>query len=138
MDLYLGDLTPSQIAEEVLSQLQSEVIHSQNAYQNWVKENGGFRMVSISRDESQWVLRMGEEPGRFIHLHPGRNSPRTRRVRANTLRTAILVCAYLQVEPRPLEVSLVNQVRQQYLGLSPVGKMKGEEGLVSVIKDLLK
>ena len=41
-------------------------------------------------DGSAWVLRQGEEGGRYVHVHPGRRTPPTLRVRATVLKTAVM------------------------------------------------
>ena len=45
-------------------------------------------------------------------------------MRANVLKTAVVVRAYVGVHGGdPSDVALVNRVRRQYLGLSPVGRL---------------
>jgi hypothetical protein len=77
------------------------------------------------------VLRLGDERDRYVHVHPGRWSPATLRVRANVLKTAVMVLAYVGVRGGdPLDRALVNRVRGEYLGLAPVGKdPAGEQGI---------
>jgi hypothetical protein len=80
------------------------------------------------------VLRHGEEEGRYVHLHPGRWVPQTRRVRANVLKTAVLALAWVGVHGGdPLDLAVLNRVRQQYLGLAPVGRLLPEQGLGEAI-----
>ena len=84
------------------------------------------------------MLRVGDEGGRHVHVHPGRWVPQTRRVRANVLKTAVMVHAWAGVHGgSPLDLALVNRVRQKYLGLAPMSRLLGEQGLVEVI-DLLR
>jgi hypothetical protein len=137
MDLYTGDLTPTAIADQVLAELTADGHLASNAYGTWVAEGGGYRVTTLP-DESRWVLRLGDAD-RYVHVHPARWAPRTRRVRANVLKTAILVLAYVGVHGGdPLDRALVNRVRQQYLGLAPMGKdLAGDQGLGGVI-DLLR
>jgi len=82
-----------------------------------------------------WVLRAGAEEGRYVHVHPGRWAPATRRVRANVLKTAVMVLAYFGVHGGDVgDVALVNRVRRQYLGLAPVRDLAGDHGLGQVIE----
>ena len=87
---------------------------------------------------SRWVLRRGTEPGRHVHVHPARWAPHTLRVRANVLKTAVMVLAHASVyggDPR--DVARINAVRRQYLGLSPIKELAGDQGLGIVI-DILQ
>jgi hypothetical protein len=135
MDLYVGNLTPSAIAEQVLKVLSNEYLLAFDAYRNWLTATGGYRSLPLD-DQSLWVLRLGAQPGRYVHIHPGRRSPHTRRVRANMLKTAVIVLAHVQVHGGdPYDVRLINEVRQR-LGLSPVPAVAGDEGLGCLISVL--
>jgi hypothetical protein len=134
MDLYYGLLSPVEIAERIRSQLEADNRLPDEAFRFWMIEGGGYRVLTLAEDQSRWVVRQGDEAGRYVHIHPGRGSSQTRRVRANVLKTAVLVRAAAAVEGGdPLEQRLVNRVRQQYLGLSPIGRLANDEGLGEVI-----
>jgi hypothetical protein len=134
MDLYLGRLSASRIAAEVLRQVQGQTPLERTAYRSWLEKSGGFRLLAIAEDQSQWVLRLGEDEERFIHIHPGRGSPETRRVRANVLKTAILVLAHAGVHGGdPLDLKLIDSIRPR-LELPPVGKLAADGGLAEVIQ----
>jgi hypothetical protein len=145
MDLYTGTLTPAEIGARVLEALRVEDRLSWAKYQPWIEQNGGYRMLTFADDQSQWVLRAGRPAGlqcslddRFVHLHPGRWTPETRRVRANVLKTAIMVLAYTAVHGGdPRDVAVINKVRQQYLGMAPIRELVGDQGL-GVILDLFQ
>jgi hypothetical protein len=134
MDLYLGALTPAEIGHQVVGQLSANKTLDLDAYRAWIQAGGGYRLIDLS-DTSRWVLRLGEEVDRYIHVHPGRYSPQTRRVRANVLKTAVLVLAYIRVHGgNPMDVTLVNSARRQYLALAPIGKdLARDQGLGGVI-----
>jgi hypothetical protein len=134
MDLYTGDLTPARIGERVLARLRDDGLLAWEAYRPWVEAGGGYRLLTLE-EGSVWVLRAGDPAERYVHLHPGRWTPATRRVRANVLKTAVLVLAHVAVHGGdPLDVRLVNQVRAQHLGLSPIKELAGDQGLQSVIE----
>lgn len=136
MDLYHGDFTPRAITMEVLDYLHTTSRLNLDAYRIWLEENRGYQVIPIA--DSSWVLRMGEEDGRYVHVHPGRWAPQTRRVRANVLKTAIMVMGYVHVKGgNPTSKKLVNYVRQEYLELSPMARVTGKEGLGAIL-DLLK
>jgi hypothetical protein len=138
MDLYTGAYSPAEIGRLVLEQLERDGRRELSAYRDWVQAEGGYRMLTLP-DDSAWVLRLGEEDDRYVHVHPGRWVPQTRRVRANVLKTAVMVLADVGVRGGdPLELAQVNRVRQEYLGLAPMGReLDGEQGLGEVI-DLLR
>ena len=98
-----------------------------------------YRVLTFPEEGSRWVLRMGDEAGRYVHVHPGRWSPATLRVRANVLKTAVMVLAYAAAYGGdPLDRALVNRVRGEFLGLAPVGKdLAGEQGIGRII-DVLR
>jgi hypothetical protein len=135
MDLYTGNLSPARIGSEVLAQLQAGGHLPSEVYRPWVDSNGGYRLLTLPEDGSVWVLRAGEPGGRYVHVHPGRWTPATRRVRANVLKTAVLVLAHTAVhDGDPLDVGLVNRVRTEHLGLAPIKGLSGDQGLRAVIE----
>jgi hypothetical protein len=137
MDLYTGPLSPADISSRVLAVLTAEGRLPWEAYRPWVEEGGGYRVVTLPEDQTCWVLRLGAEGDRYVHLHPGRWTPDTRRVRANVLKTAVMVLACAGVQGGdPRAVPLINRVRQQYLGLAPIKELAGDQGL-AVVLDLL-
>src|SRR5262249_47356394 len=137
MDLYTGPLTPADISSRVLAMLTAEGRLPREVYRPWVEEGGGYRVVTLPEDQTCWVLRLGAEGDRYVHLHPGRWTPDTRRVRANVLKTAGMGPGCAPGEGRgPRAVPLINRVRQHYLGLAPVRELAGDQGL-AVVLDLL-
>ena len=134
MDLYTGSLRPAEIADKIVSLLQRDARLALDAYKPWLADAGGYRTVILGEDQSQWVLRLGDPAGRYVHVHPGRGTPHTRRVRANVLKTAVLVLAHVRVHGGDsLNVELINRVRQKYLSLSPIRGVEGDQGLGTVL-----
>jgi hypothetical protein len=138
MDLYTGCFSPAEIAARIVAQLDEAGRLSVESYRAWLQANGGYGGLTFAEDTSQWVLRMGDENDRYIHVHPARWASATRRVRANVLKTAILVLAYAGIRGgNPLDVKLVNHVRREFLELAPMGKeLSGDQGLGGVIEVL--
>src|SRR5262249_28302452 len=97
MDLYTGPLTPAEIGREVLAQLQTDNQLERETYSRWIAENGGYRLLTFAADGSVWVLRYADKDERYVHVHPGRWTPQTRRVRANVVKTAVMVLAHAAV-----------------------------------------
>jgi hypothetical protein len=134
MDLYIGALTPADIANKVVETLQAEQRLPLDDYRAWLIASGGYQVLTFPEDLSRWVLRLGEEAGRYVHVHPARWAPATLRVRANVLKTAVMVLAYVAAHGGdPLDIALINRVRMQYLDFSPIGCLTGEQGLRGVI-----
>jgi hypothetical protein len=138
MDLYTGAFEPAEVAGKVIAALRAAGRLEPDAYRAWVRESGGYSVLELPEDGSRWVLRLGEEGERYVHVHPARWAPQTRRVRANVLKTAVMVLAYAAVHGGdPLDVRLVNAVRTKYLGLSKVRALADDQGLSAVI-DVLR
>jgi hypothetical protein len=138
MDLYFGAYSPHTIGEGIIAQVVSDKHLSLDAYRAWVGA-GGYRILTLE-DTSRWVLRMGDEAERYVHVHPGRYSPETCRVKANVLKTAVMALAFAGVHGGdPTEVTLVNRVRREYLELAPLGReLAGDQGIGQVIELLKK
>lgn len=135
MDLYFGDLTPALIAEEVLRQLRDAKLLELEVYRTWITDQGGYGVLTFAGDDSRWVVRLAEGSDRYVHLHPARLTPLTRRIRSNVLKTAIMVNAYVLVHGGdPLHSGLVNQVRQKFLHLSPMRGVSNGQGLGPIIE----
>jgi hypothetical protein len=139
MDLYIGRLWPAEVGARILAALAAEGRLTLPDYREWVEGGDGYRLLTFPEDDSRWVLGVGDVADRYVHLHPGRWSPATVRVRANVLKTAVVVLAWVGAHGGdPLDRELVNALRGRYLGLSPLGKdLAGELGVGRVI-DLLR
>jgi hypothetical protein len=82
-----------------------------------------------------WVLRLGEQAERYIHIHPGRYSPHTVRVKASALKTTIAASVWMKIlNQAKLTVELLNYVRKEILGTSPVKSLEATEGFVKLFK----
>src|SRR5262249_37291741 len=138
MDLYTGSLTPAEIGREALAQLQTEGRLERETYGPWIAAQGGYRLLTFSVDQSVWVVRFADADERYVHVHPGRWTPETRRERANVVKTAILVLAHAAVHGGDVQdVKRINQVRQKFLGLPPVRDLVPNQGLASLL-DVLR
>jgi hypothetical protein len=125
---------PADIAARVLELLAAEGKLAPEVYGPWVHEGGGYRTLTFPEDGTVWVLRASQDE-RYVHLHPGRWTPDTRRVRANVLKTAVLVLAHVAVHGgEPRDVALVNRLRAEHLGLPPMREIVGEQGLDLVLE----
>lgn len=137
MDLYYGPHNPVQIAKELTERLQAQGNYAPDAFDLWVRANKGYRLEPIS-DGSVWTLRSALDEDRYIHIHPGRHAPNTLRVRANVLKTAVLVLAEAaQRGGSPLDLHRINRVRARYLRLENVYDLSASQSIKNVI-ELLK
>jgi hypothetical protein len=139
MDWYIGHLSPREISLGILEQLREAGHVQPEPFRRWVEEHEGYRVLTLAEDGSRWVVGMGDEANRYIHLHPGRWSPRCLRVKANVLKTALLTVAHVGVHGGdPMDLELVDEVRRRYLGMSPLGKdLSADLGIGKIIEALL-
>ena len=137
MDLYVGNLSPKKICDEIVSKLKSTGVLAFKDYKKWLFEKGkDFKLIEIS-DHSAWALRLGKQKERYVHIHPGRYSPYTLRVKALTLKTAIAVLIINYEKTFPLINTLqINEVRKKTLNSPPVKKITSNSAVVRVINIL--
>jgi len=137
IDLYNGDMKPQEISVEIIDLLKSKSNFYKDAYHKYVLDiPKKYRKVRIS-DGSEWTLLLGREPEFYLHIHPARGSEYTTRVRAISIKTAILLKVFFEKElANGNLVSLVNKVRTDYLQESPI---KNETDTISLkrVLDLL-
>lgn len=130
LDFYTGDLAPQQIAQEVIAYLGEKEFLSAEAYRLYLSAaESDYSTLRLS-DGSEWILRWGIVAGRYVHLHPGRYARHTIRVKANTLKTAVAARIAARRSARSeTDLHLINQVRAQWLGLSPVQTPEADRGI---------
>lgn len=128
MDLYTGAEMPRDLSAWLIDELRRIDRLTPERFHAWVLEGDDYVLFTHPADGSRWVLRMGELADRHVHLHPGRRSPHTVRVRANVLKTAFLALVHVRIHGGdPLDRDLLNVVRRDRLGLSPLGSDPVEE-----------
>lgn len=139
MDLYFGTFTTQDISKQIITHLKKEKILEPDKYINWLREeNNDHKLVQLS-DNSIWILRLGENKERFVHIHPGRYSLHTTRVKATTLKTAILVlCFERTCELEMINAEAINQIRKQYLNEPPIKSFSSADGIRRLVNILRK
>lgn len=139
MDLYTGSLSPRDVSRHVIEHLREAGRLDLPAFRDWLAGQDDYAVVTLAEDESPWVLRLGDQTQRYVHLHPGRWASATVRVRANVLKTAFLVLAHVRIHGgNPMDREVINEVRRDLLGLSPLGD-DPDEGLgLGAIIELLR
>ena len=120
IDLYFGELTAIQIGNEIKEKLISRNCWEEQSYARFIdRSSGKYRQLTLS-DGSNWTMLWGREVNRHVHIHPSRSSPFTIRVRALALKSAILLLIYHQDYDRNNLIPLLNEVRINFLGASPL------------------
>ena len=137
MDLYEGKFSPQKICNELVSKLKSTGVLGFEEYKKWLFEQGKeYKLIEIS-DSSVWTLRLGNKEERYVHIHPGRYSPFTKRVKALTLKTAIAVLVTNNDKNFLLmDTEKINEVRMEILNLPPLKKVTSNSAVLRVINIL--
>jgi len=133
MDIYLGKLSPQKICDEVVSKLKSAGVLSFEEYKKWLYEEGKeYKLMKIS-DGSVWTLRLGKQERRYVHIHPGRYSPKTIRIKALTLKTAIAALIKYESKLQLIDTARINEVRIKILNSPPVKKVSSNSAVTKAI-----
>jgi len=120
-DLYTGTMNISEISEFCIRKLKENHRFEKDTYITWIKQHPEAYREIVYPDLSIWVLKIGIEKDRHIHIHPGRNVPHSIRVKANILKTAYLANLFAFKDHRsPLDIDLINTLRNDVLGLTPI------------------
>jgi hypothetical protein len=133
MDIYTGSLPIRSICFEVEEFLKQKDVLRKESYSVWAgTKMDYFRIMSLS-DGSQWTLKFHDNPQRFVHIFPARNSQHTFRVKSNTLKSALI---YNIIIGKDLVTGDdLNKVRP-LLGLSPVKDAIDTEAILEMIEIL--
>ncbi len=130
MDLYFGDYSPLEISEQILGYLHQNKIFLFEKYRKWLSKDGrDYQLIGL-KDKSIWTVRLGENSEKYVHIHPGRYSPHTVRVKATTLKTAIMILIFERIgKLNTNETETINQIRKKYLNEPPLKSFSKASGL---------
>jgi hypothetical protein len=130
MDIYTGSLSIRSICTETEEFLKNNNITEREIYSVWTGTLvDSFRTISLS-DDSQWTLKYHDNPLRYIHIFPARNSRYTFRAKANTLKSALI---YNIIIGKDLVTGDdLNKVRPLF-GLSPVNDSIDAKAILEMI-----
>lgn len=129
IDFYYGRLDTKQIYMEAMNFAQVNGLTGAMKLIEWLGQQE-YRKILFS-DGSQWIIKNGQDPARYLHIHPAKHSLYTTRVRASTLKTVIAL--KISEPPEPGEdpaLSRVNEVRMRLPGLSPVKGLERGKGIL--------
>jgi hypothetical protein len=134
MDLYYGRLSPEEVADKTIDFLTSNSVIVNKEYLDWLHNDGQeYRNIKL-KDKSVWTLRAGDEEMRYVHIHPGRYSPLTVRVKALTLKTSICALACSKIKKASaVDIDLINEAREKLLSVPPLKSINKERGLGRLI-----
>lgn len=133
MDIYTGSMSVRNICIETEEFLRQKGILRRDSYSAWAGTKiDCFRIITLS-DDSQWTLKYHDNPQRFVHMFPARNSRHTFRVKSNTLKSAVI---YNIIIGKDLVTGVdLNKVRP-LLGLSPLKDPIDTEAILEMIEIL--
>jgi hypothetical protein len=133
MDIYSGNLSPDDIMEEIMNFLISNGLAEKDIFSQWTgKDPLNFKTISFS-DGSRWILKFFDNEVRYVHSFPARNSPYTFRIKANTLKSAILYLIFVGKDF--ISEEDLNSARA-IAGLSPIKDIYDVEAITEMIEIL--
>lgn len=137
-DMYTGNLTPDEITGETEHQMELNSIVSPGDLQLYLGKLH-FRSITLS-DGSRWIIRESESSPGSIHLHPGRNQPLVRRIKALHLKTAVAIIHNNKnntLSVNDLTTLKINHIRVTLLGLSPVRSIHESRKITETVKFMI-
>jgi len=135
MDIYTGNLSQEGIFKEILEFLETNNLKGKEAYKSWAGTDfDDYRIVTLS-DASQWTLKYHNNETMYIHIFPARSSPHSFRVKANTLKSAIL---YIIIFGKDFVSDDDLNAARALMGLSPVKEVADAEAVTEMIEILRK
>ncbi len=136
-DIYTGHLTVGKIINEVAGIIDSFNIIYGSALKRWLGSRD-YREVFLS-DHSKWIIRLGEDPEKYIHIHPARNQECVTRFKANHLKVAIYITIFNQfpqIENSRETNTIINRIRKEIFGLSPVRSVSESWKIINTLNFL--
>lgn len=135
MDIYTGSLSPDDIGREIIKFLIDNNLTGKELFNQWAgNDPGDIKTIKLT-DGSHWILKQFKNEHRYIHLFPSRYSPHSFRVKANTLKSAIL---YLICIGKDLVTEEDLNTARAVSGLSPVKDVVDSESITEMIEILRK
>jgi hypothetical protein len=135
MDIYTGELLMGTIFTEVIEFLKDNNSLERDIYKKWVGTViNDYRIIFLS-DSSQWMLKYHDHETRYVHIFPARASPHSFRVKANTLKSAIL---YIIIFGKDYVSDDDLNAARALSGLSPVREVADAEAVIEMIEILRK
>ena len=135
MDIYTGNLSRERIFQEVKSFLDSSGLNDMGKYRHWVGPRFTDYKIIVLSDSSRWTMKYQNNEAHYVHIFPARSSPHTFRIKANTLKSAILYMIIIGKDF--ITEDDLNRARA-LAGLSPVREVADTEAVTELIEILRK
>ncbi len=133
MDVYTGLIPVKKIIDEANLFLIANNLDNEAVFSGWMGKNyNDFRIIDLS-DTSQWMMKYHNDRNRYVHLFPARMSNHSFRIKANTLKSAILYNIIIGKDY--VSRKDLNRARD-LLGLSPVKDPADTEAITEMIEIL--
>jgi hypothetical protein len=133
MDIYTGSLSQEEVIVEILKFLNAGNLIGKELFKQWTGDDPeDFKTVKLS-DGSQWILKYFKNELRYVHVFPSRYSPHSFRVKANTLKSAILYIIWIGKDF--VNEEDLNRARA-LSGLSPLKDIIEAEAITEMIEIL--
>ncbi len=133
MDVYKGEMSLDQIFSEIRFFLLSNRIYTKDVYCKWAGTNIRHYQIIRLSDGSHWILKYYENEFRYVHIFPSRSSSFSFRVKANTLKSALLY--NILIGKDYISKEDMNKARA-LAGLSPVKDIADVEAITKMIEIL--
>jgi hypothetical protein len=133
MDVYSGTLGVNTILNEILLSLESQNLISELSFGEWTGKGFFDYKKILLTDGSEWALKYHNDRMRFVHMFPARESMHTFRVKANTLKSAIIYSIVIGKDF--ISAEDLNRARK-FLGLSPVKESAEIDAIMRMIEIL--
>lgn len=132
LDFYTGTMTVDEVCTGINHFLIAQNILNSDDFEKWLYPIG-YRKI-ILHDSSEWIIKMGNDPAKYVHIHPAKFSPHTIRVRANTLKTAIALTmkGHKILPDMHQNLQMINLIRTRFLQLSPVKSLHRGKGILQL------
>lgn len=124
-DFYTGDLSITEICNELKKTLIQTGHFSKAAYLHWLSQVSKYETLPVS-DGSKWLMRPGNDE-RYIHIHPAKISSDHIRIKSRSIKSALLWAVYAPSYPGKKALELINLLRSDFLGLSPVKSISSRQ-----------
>jgi hypothetical protein len=133
MDIYAGELSQEAVFKEIREFLEINDLKEKEVYKAWAGTGfDDYRIVTIA-DNSQWMLKYHNHETRYVHIFPARSSSHSFRVKANTLKSAIL---YIIIFGKDYVSDDDLNASRALTGLSPVKEAADAEAVMEMIEIL--
>lgn len=131
MDMYTGPLSVSEVCDEIKQFLKKNKLNNSADFSYWAGiKFSDYRTIELS-DTSLWMLKYHDDSKRYVHIFPARLSRHSFRVKANTLKSAILY--YILIGKDFITRDDLNKARK-LLGLSPVKTTADAEAITEMVE----